>query len=459
MWSQTIFNWLQYLGDASYWIVFLVSCAESVAFIGLLVPSTTIFVATGLLVGLHVLRFEPLILAVVLGGILGDVLSFYLGSKGGNWFKDSNKIFKLQYLKKGEVFFVRHGAKSVFLARFFAPLRSVVPFVAGLVKMSLRVFIIYNVAGAVLSAFVYVGGGYLIGKVSERYHRFFSRGEGALIVLVIALVGGVIFRRFLLQKGREIVMSIKSLASVIIDHIFRLPVAQRLLAHHRLLARFLALPERRTGLLMVLGGGVGLVVFGILMVTGVVNALLGSPSAQFVDTRLLSFAYDIRSPALSTFAAAITSLGAVVTIVVGGSIVLGCCLYRRRYAQAVGYAISLVGSSVTMVIMKEIVGRARPGDFLALWHETSLSFPSGHATLAVASYVYVAHLLIGHRPTWARKVNMFFGAVLLIVLIGASRVYGGVHYPSDIVGGYVLGALWLVTGVGVEKILQGAGQE
>lgn len=459
MWSQTILAWLQYLGDASYWIIFLVSCAESIAFIGLLVPSTTIFVATGLLVGLHVLRFEPLILAVVLGGILGDMVSFYLGSKGGNWFKDSNKIFKLEYLKKGEVFFVRHGAKSVFLARFFAPLRSVVPFVAGLVKMSRRVFIIYNVVGAVLSAFVYVGGGYMIGKVSERYHRFFSRAEGSLVVVAIVLILGFIFRHFLLRKGREIVTGIKNLTSIVVDHIFRLSAAQRLLAHHRLLARFLALPKRRTGLLMVLGGGVGLMLFSILIVTGAVNALLSSPSAQFIDTRLLSFISDARSPGLSIFATAITRLGAVVTIVVGGSVVLGCCLYRRRYAQAAGYTISLVGSSVTMVIMKEIVARARPENLLALWHETSLSFPSGHATLAVASYAYLAHLLLGHRPTWARKVNMFFGAVLLIVLIGASRVYGGVHYPSDIVGGYVLGALWLVTGVGVEKIFQGAGQE
>ena len=111
--------------------------------------------------------------------------------------------------------------------------------------------------------------------------------------------------------------------------------------------------------------------------------------------------------------------------------------------------VTLLGSQVFTQLGKLAFHRARPE--FPVYVESSYSFPSGHATVAMALYGFFAYLLIHQTASWKAKVNFFFATVLIVFIIGFSRLYLGVHYLSDVWSGYLVGALWLVIGITLSK--------
>jgi undecaprenyl-diphosphatase len=84
---------------------------------------------------------------------------------------------------------------------------------------------------------------------------------------------------------------------------------------------------------------------------------------------------------------------------------------------------------------------------MAVYAENSFSFPSGHATIGVAFYGFVGYVLMRFAKSWNMKVNIFFATILIIIAIGVSRVYLGVHYISDVWSGYLVGSMWLIIAI------------
>jgi len=103
----------------SYWIVLFVSFAEALAFVGMLVPGTTIIVMFGFLAAKGYFDLGDLIWFAVVGAILGDALSFYLGQRPKKLFSKKSKIFNVSRLEQAETFFQKHGGKSIFLVHNF----------------------------------------------------------------------------------------------------------------------------------------------------------------------------------------------------------------------------------------------------------------------------------------------------------------------------------------------------
>jgi len=143
-------------------IIFLIAFAEGLTIVGLLIPGVIMLTAAGALVAAGVLDFWTVYLAIAAGTILGDAASYWLGRTFGEG------VFRLWPFRKrpelrhrGESFFHRHGGKSVFLARFFGPLRAVVPTVAGMVAMPHRQFQTFNILSAVIWAPLLMSPGHL----------------------------------------------------------------------------------------------------------------------------------------------------------------------------------------------------------------------------------------------------------------------------------------------------------
>ena len=116
--------------------------------------------------------------------------------------------------------------------------------------------------------------------------------------------------------------------------------------------------------------------------------------------------------------------------------------------SAVLLVVSTAGSIVLTTVLKAVFGRARPELFDAGYQASFYSFPSGHATVAVGFYGMLTVILayrLGGRALWA----MALSGVLVVLLIGFSRLYLGVHYPTDILAGYLAALLWLVCVGGV----------
>lgn len=94
------------------------------------------------------------------------------------------------------------------------------------------------------------------------------------------------------------------------------------------------------------------------------------------------------------------------------------------------------------LLIKSIVMRFRP-DMMPLIAETGYSFPSGHSVTAVCFYGYLAFLYWAYGKSPVMRRVGIIGAVLMILGIGISRIYLGVHFPTDVIGGYIGGLMWL----------------
>ena len=127
-------------------------------------------------------------------------------------------------------------------------------------------------------------------------------------------------------------------------------------------------------------------------------------------------------------------------------------LTRRSRLAALLIACGVV-AAIVIVLLKDYVGRERPSVVVTLDSVRSLSFPSGHSLIASAIYPTLGILLATTFEERRSKIFVFVTAAMLAVLIGFTRVYLGVHYPSDVLGGWMLGlALAIVCGVTCHKV-------
>jgi len=154
---------MDFIKDHQIWaipIIFLLAFGESLAIVSLLIPATTILLASGALIGANLIPFVPTLLAATAGAIMGDWLSFWLGKHYHQKIISSwplNRHPKMIY--RAEQFFHRYGLTGVFVGRFFGPLRALVPLIAGAMRMSSLKFNIGNITSAPVWAFVMLAPG------------------------------------------------------------------------------------------------------------------------------------------------------------------------------------------------------------------------------------------------------------------------------------------------------------
>jgi len=188
--EQWLQQFMEFLPDGgSYLLVmFLIAFAESVPMVGLIVPGSTLIVFAGFLVLKGKCTLSLLIIVTTCGAFLGDLFSFWLG------FYYGSKLLKLRsfqkhhhMVKRSEQFFVKHGGKSIFFARFLGPIRGITPFIAGLSGMSGRPFYGYALISAILWGICYPGIGYFGGQ-SWQQAQSLSVKFGLVIGVILLVV-------------------------------------------------------------------------------------------------------------------------------------------------------------------------------------------------------------------------------------------------------------------------------
>jgi membrane-associated phospholipid phosphatase len=166
-------------------------------------------------------------------------------------------------------------------------------------------------------------------------------------------------------------------------------------------------------------------------------------STQRFDEAVLTWVSLHRTAALDRLALEITALGNYATLAVL-VLAVSVFLWLTHHRLSVGLLfVALVGGGFLNTVLKDVFGRARPSVVEQLTDVSSQSFPSGHSMTAFISYAAVAYLGGRLEPTPTLRWTTWILTGLLILAIGASRVYLGVHYPSDVVGGYLAGLAWL----------------
>lgn len=164
---------------------------------------------------------------------------------------------------------------------------------------------------------------------------------------------------------------------------------------------------------------------------------------QAGDDAVLEWFSRHRSPLLDNFMLEVTALGSIgilAIVVIVASVFLW--LSHHRWSVLILLA-GIIGGRIANSILKVWFERPRPTLVPPLAEVGSLSFPSGHAMTSMIVYGSIAYLVTRFEPTRNIRRATFIVTSLLIVLIGISRVYLGVHYPSDVVGGYIAGLAWI----------------
>ena len=142
---------------------------------------------------------------------------------------------------------------------------------------------------------------------------------------------------------------------------------------------------------------------------------------------------------------AITQLGGTWAIAAGSLLLGGWLVWRKRFAGLISLLASVGGGILLNMALKNIFLRPRPDFVNAFYHETGYSFPSGHSMMSVLFYGMTAFLLASQLKTWKWRVWLGTSAFTLALLIGVSRLALGVHFLTDVLGGWGAGAAWLMT--------------
>ena len=202
---------------------------------------------------------------------------------------------------------------------------------------------------------------------------------------------------------------------------------------------------------------VGLVVCaaGIWIFGALLDALLDNAMMVKVDITAEAFIHAHMTPSLLRIVLATTQFGgpiAMTALAVAGAVVLW---RARRKDVLMGWIAAFAGGPIIDEVLKRAVHRSRPTYGAAFVHTDSFSFPSGHSMASMIGYgMLVWVLFVFWHPKRAWKVLVYALAGLLVVAIGLSRIFLGVHYPSDVAGAWAAALVWLavcITGVNVAR--------
>ena len=139
----------------------------------------------------------------------------------------------------------------------------------------------------------------------------------------------------------------------------------------------------------------------------------------------------------------VSDIGAPVLV----AMVVGVALWfawRRDWYRTLALTLTTGGGVALSTVLKSVFHRGRPETATEFITRQSWSFPSGHAMNSIIGYGFLVVLLLEHATGRGRRIGILIGAAILIGAIGFSRVYLGVHYMSDVAGGWIAGAAWLI---------------
>jgi len=167
------------------------------------------------------------------------------------------------------------------------------------------------------------------------------------------------------------------------------------------------------------------------------------------DTRILQALRDApdlarpRGPIwIETVMLDLTALGGSTVLVLVVGAVVGFLLLQTRYRSALVVAVTAASGEILNYVLKDAFHRPRPSIVPHLRAVYSTSFPSGHAMESAIVYLTLGAILMRTADSRVTKLYILGVAILLTALVGISRVYLGVHYPTDVIGGWIIGFMW-----------------
>ncbi len=389
---------LDTLGYGAYTVLFLIAVIEALPLVGTFIPGHSLVILSGFLVRLGTLDLWPVLFIVSLGAIVGDVIGYRVGKKYGyDLIRKFGKYFFITeaHLQKAKDAMNRHTGKALVIGRFSPVTRAFTPFLAGAGDVHVNKFWLYNISGGILWSVSSVLVGYVFGASYEIASQYIGKFVGIAIILSILIVWAY---RFINRQ----------------QHIFA--------KYH-----FYTLLVNITSLY---------IFFKTIQDVFSVESSLAELDV-WVNLKMMS----IQNVMGADIFTGITNFFGPVHLVLAGLAIACYLMWKKRIHQALVISFALLGGALFQGVLKELVERVRPENAVIL--ETGFSFPSGHATMAAIFFCALIYVFGGVIKNKIGREIFGTLSLLLFILVGFSRVYLNVHWVSDVIAGFALGAFWL----------------
>jgi undecaprenyl-diphosphatase len=428
-------------GWAALAIVFTLPLLESSAFVGFVFPGEIAILLGGVLASQHRVPLAAVMTAALAGAILGDSIGYAVGRHWGRTLLHGTigRIIKARHLDRAERYLAERGGKAVFFGRHTAALRVLIPGMAGMARMPYRTFALYNILGGL----VWVIWNTLLGYIAGAGWEHVATLAGSIGLLILAV----------LLAGAGLVVAIKALrrrTDTLHATGRRLAATRPAAWAHRRLPRQLAWAHRRldrtTPAGLALTTALTTAALCAWIFASLTEDVLAREELSRADPRVNAFVLGHRTGWLTTIMQTATWLGSSAVIV---PLLLATSVYLLRACRdlrAIAHLWAALGGSLILFeAFKSMVGRARPPAAQMILHAGGYAYPSGHTTQAIAVWGLLAFLAVTGRSPRARRARtaVLTIAAAVILLVGASRIYLGVHWLTDVLAGYALGATWL----------------
>ncbi len=414
-----------------YFLAFFVAFIESLAIIGTIVPGSVTMTAIGALVGSGVLPATPTFIVAVLGALTGDFISYWVG----NYF--DQRLAKMwpftthpQWISAGEVFFEKHGGKSVIIGRFFGPVRSFVPLIAGLLHMHPIYFLMAAIISATLWAIVYMLPGVLIGALSMELP------PGLATKFILSILAGLAIIWILVWLTRFVVQKIWGVIDLGVNKVWQGMRARKSWHFITMPLADPREPDLHNQLFLLFGA---IISFTLLLV------FLWNITHHGILTALNQPLYDllqsIRTSSVDSIMTLFTLLGDRKCILSFSVAILLWLTYQRNWRAAAHWLalmILVIGSALTIKY-----GYYSPRPSPDLPANSTSSLPSGHTIFTLAFFGFLS-VIIGHELPPAQRKRCYKIALTMVGLAAFSRLYLGPHWLTDIIASFLLGLTCLL---------------
>ncbi|WP_019581348.1 bifunctional DedA family/phosphatase PAP2 family protein [Pseudomonas mandelii] len=392
-WLDSVTGWLTVNPQWLAMAVFVVACVECLAIAGLIVPGTVLLFAVAVLAGSGALSLGETLLLGFLGGVLGDIVSYFLGR---HFHQNIRRLPGLrhhpEWIAGAEAYFQRYGIASLLVGRFIGPLRPMLPMVAGMFDMPFPRFAAVSLLAAAGWSVAYLIPGWATGAAIRLPLPEGFWPEAGIVAGSIAVMVG-------------------------------LSITSSMRRHRKATALI-------TGMSFLI----------------LVGLFIGYPHLTALDQGVMTLVQEHRSQMLDEVAVTFTLIGEFRNMLVFSALLTGLLLLTRQWRQAIFAGGTLLFTALGNTFTKQFFARVRPevlSDPL-----TSYSMPSGHASGSFALFLTLAVLAGRDQPPRMRLTWLLLGC-LPALAIALSRVYLGAHWPTDVLAGAMLAAcvcaasLWL----------------
>ena len=444
-WLNNFINWIP-IGGLYYSLLGLLAFFESMAFIGIICPGTVLIIFSGFLAANGKGDFVIIATVFALGAFAGDLLSYLLGARAGGailqrpWFKRRENL-----LQKAQLYFAAHGGKSVFIGRFVGFLRPFIPFIAGSAHMNPVAFTLYALVSALLWGISTPGIGYLCGASWQMVQVWSGRFSLLFLLLATLFLLNALFWRYLLPVLGKIAHRSGVQIAVQWQNLLHSPSVHSFCCRHPRLWHFLCQRfsiEHAGGIFLTVGLTIS-TIFAVLFAWFGRSIHLPSGLAR-LDQRTYELLAILHHPWTDLFFATLTWFGSAPAVIILGALALFTLIINNRDFSALILIFGVAGGELFAFLAKIVFARPRPVPLFPELDIAGASFPSVHAFSALLFYGLIFYFLIDTTRNWrgARIAILLFGS-FIVLLVGFSRVYLGLHWISDVLAGFTLAALWL----------------